>query len=207
MSLHLSALLAWASASRRRRAPAPPFTATEMMKLKRLADPQLSPDGKWVAYAATDVDLEAGQAQHRHLARPRRGRRAAPAHRPPDVGHARPRGAPTASASPSSRARRRLAGVRVDLAGGGRARSPPLDRRRRLLVDRRQDAARGRRRLRGLRGAFDDACQQREAGRGRASLRARASTTACSSATGTPGKTTGAPTCSWCRWTAGRCAT
>lgn len=37
-----------------------PFTATELMKLKRLADPRLSPDGKWVAYAATDVDLSAG---------------------------------------------------------------------------------------------------------------------------------------------------
>jgi dipeptidyl aminopeptidase/acylaminoacyl peptidase len=37
-----------------------PFTATEMMKLKRLGDPRLSPDGKWVAYAATEVDLAAG---------------------------------------------------------------------------------------------------------------------------------------------------
>ena len=36
------------------------FTATEMMKLRRLADPQVSPDGTLVAYAQTDVDLEAG---------------------------------------------------------------------------------------------------------------------------------------------------
>src|SRR5574341_1371330 len=35
----------------------PPFTATEMMKLKRLADPQLSPDGALVAYALTEIDL------------------------------------------------------------------------------------------------------------------------------------------------------
>jgi dipeptidyl aminopeptidase/acylaminoacyl peptidase len=36
------------------------FTAEEMMKLQRLSDPQVSPDGRWVAYAATDVDLAAG---------------------------------------------------------------------------------------------------------------------------------------------------
>ena len=34
------------------------FTATEMMKLKRLSDPSVSPDGKWVVYAVTEVDLD-----------------------------------------------------------------------------------------------------------------------------------------------------
>ena len=34
----------------------PPFTATQMMRLQRLADPQLSPDGKWIAYQSTEVD-------------------------------------------------------------------------------------------------------------------------------------------------------
>ena len=38
---------------------APPFTATEMMKLERIADPQLSPDGTLVAYVVTRVDLDA----------------------------------------------------------------------------------------------------------------------------------------------------
>jgi dipeptidyl aminopeptidase/acylaminoacyl peptidase len=33
-----------------------PFTASEMMKLERLADPQVSPDGRLVLYAATQVD-------------------------------------------------------------------------------------------------------------------------------------------------------
>jgi dipeptidyl aminopeptidase/acylaminoacyl peptidase len=47
-------------------AAAPPFTATEMMKLKRLADPQLSPDGTQVAYALTEIDL-AGQARNAEL--------------------------------------------------------------------------------------------------------------------------------------------
>jgi dipeptidyl aminopeptidase/acylaminoacyl peptidase len=35
------------------------FTATEMMKLRRLSDPQLSPDGRLVLYTATEVDLAA----------------------------------------------------------------------------------------------------------------------------------------------------
>ncbi len=36
------------------------FTATEMMKLRRLADPAVSPDGKWMAYQATEVELPSG---------------------------------------------------------------------------------------------------------------------------------------------------
>ena len=36
------------------------FDAVAMMKLKRIADPQLSPDGRSVAYQATDIALEAG---------------------------------------------------------------------------------------------------------------------------------------------------
>ncbi len=36
------------------------FTATEMMKLRRLADPAVSPDGHWVAYQATQVELPSG---------------------------------------------------------------------------------------------------------------------------------------------------
>jgi dipeptidyl aminopeptidase/acylaminoacyl peptidase len=47
-------------------APAPlsssakrPFTFEDMMALKRLSEPVPSPDGKWVVFAAQDVDLEA----------------------------------------------------------------------------------------------------------------------------------------------------
>jgi dipeptidyl aminopeptidase/acylaminoacyl peptidase len=39
---------------------APSFTATEMMKLKRLADPQVSPDGSRVAFALAEIDLAGG---------------------------------------------------------------------------------------------------------------------------------------------------
>ena len=36
-----------------------PFTFEDMMKLKRVGDPQVSPDGKWVIFNVVDVDLEA----------------------------------------------------------------------------------------------------------------------------------------------------
>jgi dipeptidyl aminopeptidase/acylaminoacyl peptidase len=39
----------------------PLFTATEMMKLKRLSDPQVSPDGTRVAFALTEIDLAGGE--------------------------------------------------------------------------------------------------------------------------------------------------
>ena len=36
-----------------------PFTFDDMMKLKRVGDPQVSPDGKWVIFSVVDVDLDA----------------------------------------------------------------------------------------------------------------------------------------------------
>ena len=36
-----------------------PFTFEDMMALKRVGEPVPSPDGKWVVFAAVDVDLEA----------------------------------------------------------------------------------------------------------------------------------------------------
>ena len=36
-----------------------PFTFEDMMKLKRVGDPQVSPDGKWVIFSVVDVDLAA----------------------------------------------------------------------------------------------------------------------------------------------------
>ncbi len=36
-----------------------PFTFEDMMKLKRVGDPQVSPDGKWVIFSVVDVDVEA----------------------------------------------------------------------------------------------------------------------------------------------------
>src|ERR1700749_224035 len=36
-----------------------PFTFEDMMQLKRIGEPAVSPDGKWVAFSAVDVNLEA----------------------------------------------------------------------------------------------------------------------------------------------------
>ncbi|HEY3928784.1 MAG TPA: S9 family peptidase [Candidatus Koribacter sp.] len=38
-----------------------PFTFDDMMHLKRVAEPYLSPDGKWAAFSVTDVSLEANK--------------------------------------------------------------------------------------------------------------------------------------------------
>src|SRR2546423_7184350 len=45
-----------------------PFTFEDMMKLKRVGAPQISPDGKWVVFDAVDVDLEANtKISHRWI--------------------------------------------------------------------------------------------------------------------------------------------
>src|SRR5215469_18610710 len=36
-----------------------PFTFEDMMALKRVEEPEVSPDGKWVLFAVVDVDLKA----------------------------------------------------------------------------------------------------------------------------------------------------
>jgi len=36
-----------------------PFTFEDMMKLKRVGEPEISPDGKWVIFSVVDADLEA----------------------------------------------------------------------------------------------------------------------------------------------------
>src|SRR5947209_8310855 len=61
----LSLLLAFASLSTAQGAPQNsgtsgqkrPFTFEDMMALKRIGDPQVSPDGRWVMFSAIDVNL------------------------------------------------------------------------------------------------------------------------------------------------------
>src|ERR1700716_3698474 len=38
-----------------------PITFDDMIKLHRIAEPQISPDGKWVAYTVTTPDMEANR--------------------------------------------------------------------------------------------------------------------------------------------------
>ena len=51
--LALTAALAQTPAGKR------PFTFEDMMQLKRVSDPQISPDGRWVLFNVVDVNLEA----------------------------------------------------------------------------------------------------------------------------------------------------
>ncbi|MBI3656937.1 MAG: S9 family peptidase [Acidobacteria bacterium] len=44
-------------------APRRPMTFGDVIKIKRVADPQLSPDGKWIAYAVTQYDMEKNSRQ------------------------------------------------------------------------------------------------------------------------------------------------
>ena len=57
-SLALAVLLTLAAAPAVRAQGPPAFTVDEMLKLKRVSDPQLSPDGTKVAFVVTDVSLE-----------------------------------------------------------------------------------------------------------------------------------------------------
>src|SRR5512147_390225 len=45
------AALGWAQGKR-------PFTFEDMMALKRIGEPVVSPDGKWVAFSAVEVNLD-----------------------------------------------------------------------------------------------------------------------------------------------------
>ena len=57
LALALSTLVTLAQAQ----APQSRFTVQEMLKLQRVADPQLSPDGRWVAYQVSVPDVAANR--------------------------------------------------------------------------------------------------------------------------------------------------
>jgi len=44
-------------------APAAPFTAEDLVMLKRVSDPQVGPDGRYLAYVLRETDLEASKAR------------------------------------------------------------------------------------------------------------------------------------------------
>src|SRR5688500_2726423 len=52
-------LIALAASSLLAQPAAKPFTADDLVRIKRLSDPQISPDGRYVAYALSETDIEA----------------------------------------------------------------------------------------------------------------------------------------------------
>jgi hypothetical protein len=40
-----------------------PFTVDDLVRLKRLSDPEISPDGRYVAYALSETDMEANKGR------------------------------------------------------------------------------------------------------------------------------------------------
>jgi dipeptidyl aminopeptidase/acylaminoacyl peptidase len=59
----LVCLLAASSVPLARAAPSAPFTVEDLVILKRVSDPQLSPDGRRVAYVQRETDLEANKGR------------------------------------------------------------------------------------------------------------------------------------------------
>ncbi len=43
--------------------PPTPFTVEDLVRLKRLSDPQLSPDGRHIAFVLRETDLDANQGR------------------------------------------------------------------------------------------------------------------------------------------------
>lgn len=57
LSIILIALVAASSAQ----AQAKPFTVNDLLKIRRVGDPQLSPDGRWIAYTISDLNMDANR--------------------------------------------------------------------------------------------------------------------------------------------------
>ena len=106
------------------------MTVDDLLAVKAVSDPQVSPDGTLVVYVVSELDRDDGQDEQRPLARPGRRRRAEAtddrAREPTTI----PAGAPTARRSPSSRpaaARRRSGSCRSTAARPGQLTKLPID--------------------------------------------------------------------------------
>ncbi len=58
-----------------------PFSVHDMLAMDRIGDPQVSPDGKWVAFTVRVTDLEANRGRTDIWLADTDGDRGAPAHR------------------------------------------------------------------------------------------------------------------------------
>jgi dipeptidyl aminopeptidase/acylaminoacyl peptidase len=59
----MAALLASCVAQAAGTPPSAPFTVDDLVRLKRLSDPQISPDGRYVAYVLRETDIEANKGR------------------------------------------------------------------------------------------------------------------------------------------------
>ena len=165
--------------------------------MQRVSDPQVSPDGKWVAFSVRDTDYDANKGRYDVWLAAVDGSSVQPAHDQPERRHGRRSGRPTASGCTSCSTRSGSAQVwRIQPTGGEAEQVTKLDdRHQRLPADARRQAARARdRRLAGREVARRLGEARRGEGRSRRSR--RASTTSCCSATGTRGRTASTRTCS-----------
>lgn len=53
------AIMSIGSALAKEQQPARPFSIEDLLKIRRVADPQISPDGRWIAYTIADTDKAA----------------------------------------------------------------------------------------------------------------------------------------------------
>ena len=83
-----------------------PLRVDDIFALKTVGDPQISPDGAWVAYTVRSLDPKEDASDTDVYMVPLRRRRARAAHRQPEAGDARRASARTAAISPSSPAAR-----------------------------------------------------------------------------------------------------
>jgi len=54
-------VLSFAAVAAKEQQPARAFTIDDLLKIRRVSDPQLSPDGRWIAYTITDTDKAANK--------------------------------------------------------------------------------------------------------------------------------------------------
>jgi dipeptidyl aminopeptidase/acylaminoacyl peptidase len=61
VALFVILIMSLASVAAKEQQPARPFTIDDLLKIRRVADPQLSPNGQWVAFTISDTDKAANR--------------------------------------------------------------------------------------------------------------------------------------------------